>query len=79
MDTQLQLLEQITKYLIGLNTATPVIFGVINSIAMLFRGVTGQGPTILECADIIERSIDTNDTKIRSEIARLKAELGVSP
>lgn len=76
MDQQLQLLEQITKYLIGLNTATPVIFGVVNSIAMLFRGVTGTGPSILECADIIERNIDTNDTKIRTEIARLKAELG---
>jgi len=78
MNEQLRLLEAITRYLAGLNTAAPVIFGAITMIASLFRGITGSGPTMLECADLIERSLDENDTKIRTEIARLRAELNPS-
>lgn len=73
---QIELLEAITRYLLTVNTAAPVIFGLVSTIALAFRGITGTAPSLAELADLIERNLDTNDARIRAEIARLRALIG---
>lgn len=79
MTTQIQILEGITEYLLSLQVATPIIFGLVSMVAMAFKGITGSGPSLLECADIIERKVDVNDTGIRAEIARLREVVAANP
>ena len=63
--------------LLQANVAVPIVFGTINGIAAIIKGVTGSGPTLSEIADILEDKVeDKNDPAIKAEIARMKALLG---
>lgn len=73
MDQQLQLLNAITHYLTGLNVAIPVVFQLVSSIALLFRGVGAPAVELGALIDQLEASLDTADTTVQTEIARLRA------
>lgn len=74
--TQIQVLQSITQYLVGVNAAIPVVFATINAVALLFKGITGSGPTLAELADLIESQIDQNDAALKADLARYRATLG---
>jgi hypothetical protein len=76
MEKQLQILADITALLSGANVAVPLIFGVVSSISMIIKGVTGSGPTLVELADKMEAQLGANDANIKAEIARLKGIVG---
>lgn len=72
----LQILEQTTALLLQANVATPIISGVIMSIAGIIKAVTGSGPSPREIAAMLRTQIGRNDEVLNAEIERLEAKLG---
>lgn len=77
MNKHLQLLTQLTGILTQANLGVPIIFGAVSAVSAIVKGLTGTGPTLAQIADLIDAQLDQNDEAIRSEIARLKANIGV--
>ena len=75
--TQIQLLEAITQYLLTFNTAVPIIFSVVGAISLLFKGVTGEGQTLTELADLIEAQASANAPALTADVARYRSTLGI--
>lgn len=73
MDSQyVQLIDAALAILTKTNVAAPIVFATIAMVVNGIKAVTGSGPTLLEVIAQIEVKLDSNDTAIRAEIARLK-------
>lgn len=77
MNAHLQLLTQLTGILTQANVGIPIVFGAVAAVSAIIKGLTGTGPSLPQIADLIDAQLDQNDEKIRAEIARLKANIGV--
>jgi hypothetical protein len=76
VNATLDALAKLTEVLLASNAAIPVIFGVIGGIAATIRGITGEGPTPTELADLIDAQVAANDEFGKAEVARLRALIG---
>jgi hypothetical protein len=75
-DKQLQALELLTGVLMQANGAIPLVFGAVSAIAAIVKGIAGNGPSLVELADLVDKQIAVNDAAGKAEIARLRALIG---
>lgn len=66
-------LDALIGVLVGANTAVPLIFGIVSSIAAIWQASTGESVSLSEMADKIEAQCRSNQAYGEAEIARLRA------
>lgn len=71
MEKQLEVLRVLVAYLSQAHIAIPMIVGTVSAVAAILRGMTGQGPSLNELANLIEEQVATNEARGRAEIERL--------
>jgi len=76
MNPTLEALALLTQVLTHANVAIPVVVGLITGIAATVRGMTGEGPSVAEIADMLEQQVAANATYGAAEVVRLKQLLG---
>jgi len=76
MDNTIQALTLITQGLLTANVAVPIVFNTISAIAAIIRTAAGEGPSLVQLADLIDAQVAANDEAGQAEVARLREQLG---